>query len=67
LPEYQCVPFEISFVTLRGYGIISEEKLENAQLLIENFKMNDEDVYKINWNDRRAGMINTLSGNFISQ
>jgi hypothetical protein len=64
LREYHCVLFEISFVTLRGYGIISEEKLENTQLLIENFKMADEDIYKINWNDRRAGMINALAGNF---
>jgi hypothetical protein len=64
LLEYQCVRFEISFVTLRGYGPISAQTLENIQLLIENFKMADDNIYNINWSDPRAGMINTLAGKY---
>jgi hypothetical protein len=64
LLEYQCVRFEISFVTLQGYGTISAQTLENTQLLIKNFKMAEEDIYKINWSDKRAGMINTLAGKY---
>src|SRR5690348_2042387 len=63
LPPFQCVHFWMTFVTLRGYGAISRKTLENARLLIENFKVDEqEDIYQIAWNDPRAGMIHALSG-----
>ena len=66
LPAYQCAPFELMLVSLPGYGIISEKMLQNTGLLIEQFRENgEEDIYEIDWNDSRAGMIHVLSGQRI--
>jgi hypothetical protein len=63
LPAFQCAPFELVLVSLPGYGIISERTLQNTQLLIDQFRENgEEDIYEIDWNDSRAGMIHALSG-----